>query len=75
MLFKDPLAVNNGQVVSGILRFKANDKFSYFIDMEAKLDNTGPVQFSTRNVINLHDQMYSYLYGSQAETQAQTQGS
>ena len=58
MLFKDTLAVNKGQSISGVLKFKANEKFSYTISMVAKLDGTG---IQTENICNLHDQMYHYL--------------
>lgn len=59
LLFKDPIAVNKGQTVSGRLAFSANDKFSYFIDMTARIEGT---DVETSNKINLHDQMYHYLY-------------
>lgn len=59
LLLKDPIAVNKGQTVSGTMSFTANDKFSYFIDLTAKLDGT---DVSCTNRINLHDQAYHYLY-------------
>jgi len=58
LMLSDPIAVNKGQSVSGSLHFIANDKFSYFIDMDIQLDGTN---IRSRNRINLHDQMYHYL--------------
>jgi histone-arginine methyltransferase CARM1 len=57
-MLSDPIAVNKGQSVSGSLHFIANDKFSYYIDMDIQLDGTN---IRSRNRINLHDQMYHYL--------------
>ena len=66
LLFNDLLAVNRGQSVRGKLDFEVNDKYSYCIKMSASLDGT---DISTSNVINLHDQIYHYLYsGVAAET-------
>ena len=59
LLFNEPLAVNKGQSVSGKLNFEVNDKYSYCIHMTASLDGT---EISTSNTINLHDQIYHYLY-------------
>jgi histone-arginine methyltransferase CARM1 len=67
LLFKDPLAVNKGQTVSGSLKFTANEKFSYFLVLNAKIDGT---DVETTNRINLHDQSYHYLYGGVQETPA-----
>lgn len=58
LLLRSPIAVNRGQSVSGSLLFEANDKFSYFISMTARLDGTS---VSSDNRIALHDQMYHYL--------------
>jgi histone-arginine methyltransferase CARM1 len=58
MMFSQPIGVNRGQTVSGSLRFRANEKFSYFIDVTARIDGTN---VTTSNTINLHDQMYHYL--------------
>lgn len=49
------------QVVSGTLKFRANEKFSYFVDVSARIDGTN---VTTTNTINLHDQMYHYLTAS-----------
>lgn len=59
LLLKDPIAVNRGQVVSGSLVFTANDKFSYYVAMHAKIDGT---EVESSNRIALHDQLYHYLY-------------
>ena len=45
--------------MSGSLSFKANDKFSYYITMQANLDGTN---IRTQNSINLHDQVYISIY-------------
>ena len=45
--------------MSGSLSFKANDKFSYYITMQANLDGTN---IRTQNSINLHDQVYIFIY-------------
>jgi histone-arginine methyltransferase CARM1 len=57
LLMRRPIAVNEGQSISGVLKFAANDKFSYTISMSVSLDGTG---ISTENVINLQDQIFSY---------------
>ena len=61
MLFKDTLAVNKSQSISGVLKFQANEKFSYTISMIAKIDGTN---IASINTINLHDQQYHYLQAS-----------
>jgi len=60
LLFKDPIAVNKGQTISGSLLFTANEKFSYFIEMQAGIEGTSPY-IETKNRVNLHDQAYHYL--------------
>lgn len=40
-LLREPLAVNAGQHVSGVMRFHANDKYSYDITMTIDLTGTG----------------------------------
>lgn len=55
MLFRDPVAVNKGQTVSGVLKFVANNSFSYDIEMTASIDGTA---VSTRSMIHLKDQVY-----------------
>jgi hypothetical protein len=54
MLFREPLAVNKGQVVTGSMLFQANEFFSYHIDIAASIEGTG---VTTRNRINLKDQV------------------
>jgi histone-arginine methyltransferase CARM1 len=58
LLLKDPIAVNRGQTISGSFTFRANEFFSYYIDMVVRLDGTDIVSYNT---INLKDQQYSYL--------------
>ncbi|KAL7694392.1 putative protein arginine N-methyltransferase, S-adenosyl-L-methionine-dependent methyltransferase [Plasmopara halstedii] len=67
LLLSTPIAVNASQKISGNLHFVANKKFSYNIDLEVRLDETSIV---SRNHIRLHDQMYQYLYSSQAASAA-----
>jgi hypothetical protein len=54
LLFREPLAVNRGQFVSGTMRFQANEFFSYYIDMTARIDGT---EIETKNRIHLKDQV------------------
>ncbi len=58
LMFKDPLAVNKGQHITGTLHFLVNEKFSYNIRMSARIEGT---DISSENLIFLHDQMYHYL--------------
>lgn len=58
LLLQHAVAVNRGQSVSGSLVFRANESFSYFIDLTVQLDGTNIV---SRNTVNLKDQQYSYL--------------
>ena len=46
------------QVVTGEMIFEANEKHSYYISMTLRLDGT---EISSRQRINLQDQMYHYL--------------
>ena len=64
LLYHEPLAVNKGQTVRGSLHFKVNEKYSYCIKMTASIDGTN---ISTSSDINLHDQIYHYLYTPQVE--------
>ena len=54
LLFKDPLAVNKGQFISGTMKFLANEHFSYYIDMTAQIDGT---EIVTQNRVHLKDQV------------------
>lgn len=54
LLFREPLAVNKGQVISGTMKFLANEHFSYYIDMTARIDGTEVV---TQNRVHLKDQV------------------
>ena len=59
LLLAEPIAVNKGQIVLGTMNFEVNDKFSYFIHLDVVLEGTN---IRSSNKINLHDQMYHYLY-------------
>ena len=48
------MAVNRGQFVSGTMRFQANEFFSYYVDMTARIDGT---DIETKNRIHLKDQV------------------
>ena len=50
LLFVEPLAVNKGQTISGLLKFQANDKFSYDVDVYCKIDGTSDL-IDTKNLI------------------------
>lgn len=58
LLFPEPMAVNRGQTVSGLMSFEVNDSYSYFVDIVAQLEGSSVVR---KNRINLKDQQYSYL--------------
>lgn len=66
LLLEEPIGVNKDQSVSGRLNFEANDKFSYYLALTTVLDGTHVKGGNKR--INLHDQMYNYLYGGQEVT-------
>lgn len=55
------------QVVTGELEFEANEKHSYFITMTLRLDGT---EISSKQRINLQDQMYHYLTNPASAGQA-----
>ena len=40
-MFLKPLAVNEGQILSGVLKFQANVKFSYDVEMYCKISCSG----------------------------------
>ena len=56
LLLKEPLAANKGQSVSGVIKFTANQFFSYDIDLTLQLVGTDIV---THSRINLKDQVGS----------------
>lgn len=76
LLYQTPLAVNVGQTIKGVLDFEANDKFSYYIKLTGILDcsstsssndgRDGKEVTVINPCINLHDQHYHYLYGTEA---------
>eukprot|EP01038_Epipyxis_sp_PR26KG_P010053 gene10053-13513_t len=53
LLFKEPIAVNRGQSVTGVMKFVANESFSYNIEMIATIEGTS---ITANNYINLKDQ-------------------
>lgn len=55
------------QVVTGELVFEANEKHSYFITMTLRLEGT---EISSKQRINLQDQMYHYLTNPSSAGQA-----
>jgi len=63
LLLPHPLAVNEGQSVSGSLHFQANDRFSHNIKMTVHLDAT---KYVSEAFIRLQDQFYHYLQGAGA---------
>ena len=58
LLFKEPIAVNRGQVINGKISFVANDQYSYNIQMNCIIQGTNVV---ATGKFNLKDQQYSYL--------------
>jgi histone-arginine methyltransferase CARM1 len=58
LLFKEPLAVNATQKITGNMHFVVNDSSSYEIKIELKLEGT---DINVVNMIHLHDQHYRYL--------------
>jgi histone-arginine methyltransferase CARM1 len=68
LMFKEPLAVNRTQTVTGNMHFKVNEKSSYHIDIELEISGT---KIKAENRINLHDQMYHYLTQPYPEQTAQ----
>lgn len=54
LLLPEPIAVNRGQVVSGVLAFKANEHFSYDLALTAQLEGTS---IACTTVIRLQDQV------------------
>jgi type I protein arginine methyltransferase len=55
LLLPEPIAVNRGQVVSGVLVFDANEHFSYDLTLTARLEGTAIACTST---IRLQDQVW-----------------
>lgn len=58
LFFSEPVAVNKQQTLTGTMAFKANNKFSYDITLEAEVEGTS---IRARNDIKLQDQYYHYL--------------
>ena len=60
LLLQEPLAVNRSQSIAGSVGFIANDKFSYYINLQVALSGTHVKASNPK--INLADQNYYYLY-------------
>jgi len=58
LLIPNPIAVNPTQVITGSLKFEANEFFSYYLTLTMRLEGTN---IQSTNRINLHDQCYYYL--------------
>lgn len=58
LLLLEPLAVNKGQIITGKLHFRANQAFSYYVDMHLAIEGT---EVTSQNRVNLKDQHYAYL--------------
>ncbi|KAK8807061.1 hypothetical protein WA158_003820 [Blastocystis sp. Blastoise] len=56
LLFEQPLAVNAGQVVSGIMTMDVNDNKSYDIHVKAWIEKCIP-KIETSGFYHLHDQL------------------
>ncbi|EPZ31466.1 S-adenosyl-L-methionine-dependent methyltransferase [Rozella allomycis CSF55] len=57
-VFSNPLAINIGQVLKGVMKFKVNSHRSYVIKTEAEIEGTC-VKIDCSH--NLHEQQYSFL--------------
>jgi histone-arginine methyltransferase CARM1 len=58
LLLREPLAANKGQSVSGVIKFTANQFFSYDVDLTLQLVGT---DIASHSRINLKDQVMSYI--------------
>lgn len=65
LLLTEPIGVNPGQQITGKLKFIANEKFSYTIQIFVSLVGTN---ITSGNIINLQDQVYSYLHTPSYQT-------
>lgn len=75
LLFKEPLAVNSGETIKGVLNFKVNDQRSYDLDGHIEIENSKE-QYIKSNPYHksnpylrigswrLHDQTYNYNYSN-----------
>ena len=59
-MLPSPIAVNATQRVTGKLKFTVNERSSYNVEMELRLDGASPPVVS-RNVVDLADPFYHYL--------------
>ena len=57
-LFKKPIALNEGQKITGTLTFVANAHSSFEVTLKCEINGCN---IKAMNVIQLHDQHYEYL--------------
>jgi len=60
-VMKEPLAVNAGQTVVGVLHMDAHEKYSYNCIIEASIQGTSAPAVSRIAKVNLQDQHYAYM--------------
>ena len=65
-VMKEPLAVNAGQTVTGVLRMVAHEKYSYNCVIEAGIKGTSKPAVSRTAKVNLQDQHYAYMAAAPA---------
>lgn len=58
LMLADPIAVNATQVIIGSIVMKANERYSYDIDINVRIKGTN---IETSNKVKLQDQIYHYL--------------
>jgi type I protein arginine methyltransferase len=68
LLFRIPLAVNKGQVVSGFMDWKANHKRSYDLCLYLRLEGT---IYEVHETYHLQNQQYNYIKPHAADIPAQ----
>jgi histone-arginine methyltransferase CARM1 len=69
-MFATPLAINVGQVLTGEMFLKVNDKRSYDVEVKAWVETTG---IGVHQHYQLHEQQYSYnVPSNQFETSAES---
>ena len=73
LLLRDPLAVNRGQRLHGIMHFTANDSYSYDVKLEAMVGD-GTFVPRSDNDIHLQDQHYHYLTSASSAVDSQGKG-
>jgi hypothetical protein len=56
------------------MKFSANDKCSYDIDVVVRVDGTAEPAIASSNTVHLHDQFYHYLSDAGAAVDASNGG-